>query len=595
VREDVAARAVAEQLLRERWGDDGGLVELPGAAVLRLTKDEDAIGWRVQLPPDYLGIDRQLDIILPSGFPNVPPRCRVSPDAYLEWPHADPGGKLCLWVEPEAPVWGSTEDLMVDALDQLSRVLQLVCAGSDEAARNAEFAREWTSYWRKPSDPLNLLRATVILTSIPESPTLILHTTRVRIPSIDDRNDNTFVVADRDANTVSSWVQNLGLPASDSDADTAVLIRLREAPCTPGAPESTETLASFIESYAEEPVAAKELVERLLNDAEHRQVWVIFVHDARALAGLLLSPRFGAKNAPNRRRRRAQTTKRPRIGTKFSVVHAERGDAAWVHGRGFEPEVQALSGKNVVLVGVGSLGGFVAENLALSGVGRLTLIDPGILETANIGRHTLGARCVGENKANALVSKLRSEYPHLAINAIDRSLFQLPDQSTSVFDETDLVVSTTADPSVEQFLAAAHANSKFSRLQIAWTEPFALAGHSALAASPACDLATLFKHGECVDAAIDWHGEVEYQLPGCGASHIPGSGNRVRLIAAMVVEHAIYSLVEQNPASDHRIWTAEPEKVKEHGGKLRQSSGTGEAILRQQPIAERTPAEECRR
>jgi hypothetical protein len=278
-----------------------------------------------------------------------------------------------------------------------------------------------------------------------------------------------------------------------------------------------------------------------------------------------------------------------------AVVHAERGDAAWVHGRGFEPEVQALSGKNVVLVGVGSLGGFVAENLALSGVGRLTLIDPGILETANIGRHTLGARCVGENKANALVSKLRSEYPHLAINAIDRSLFQLPDQSTSVFDETDLVVSTTADPSVEQFLAAAHANSKFSRLQIAWTEPFALAGHSALAASPACDLATLFKHGECVDAAIDWHGEVEYQLPGCGASHIPGSGNRVRLIAAMVVEHAIYSLVEQNPASDHRIWTAEPEKVKEHGGKLRQSSGTGEAILRQQPIAERTPAEECRR
>lgn len=592
MREDVAARAVAERLLRDRWGDDGGLVELPGAAVLRLTKDEDAVGWRMQLPPDYLGIDRQLDIILPSGFPNVPPRCQVTPDPYLKWPHADPGGKLCLWVEPEAPVWGSPEGLMVDALNQLSRVLQLVCAGSDEDARNAEFAREWTSYWRKPSDPLNLLRATVILTSMPKPATVELHTTRVKIPSIDDRSDNTFVVADPDAGTVSGWVHNLGLPASDSDAYAAAFIRLKEAPRTAGAPESAEALASFIESLAEEPVAARDLVDRLLNDTDDRHVWVIFEHDARALAGLLLSPKFGAKKPPGRRHRRAQTLKRPRIGTKFSVVRAERGDAAWVHGRGFEPEVQALSGKHVVLVGLGSLGGFVAENLALSGVGRLTLIDPGILETANIGRHALGAQCVGKNKANALASKLRSEYPHLIINSVDRSLFQLPRETITVFDEADLVLSTTADPSVEQFLAAAHADSMFSRLQIAWTEPFALAGHSALAAGPACDLAMLFKDGDCIDAAIDWHDEVEYKLPGCGASHIPGSGNRVRMIAAMIVEHAIDALIEQDPISEHRIWTAEPETIKEHGGELLRPGRTGEAILRRMSIDERTLAQD---
>jgi tRNA A37 threonylcarbamoyladenosine dehydratase len=52
-----------------------------------------------------------------------------------------------------------------------------------------------------------------------------------------------------------------------------------------------------------------------------------------------------------------------------------------------------------LLIGCGSLGGYVAHLLSRAGVGRLTLTDNDCLGWENLGRHILGASSIGRWKA----------------------------------------------------------------------------------------------------------------------------------------------------------------------------------------------------
>jgi molybdopterin/thiamine biosynthesis adenylyltransferase len=80
-----------------------------------------------------------------------------------------------------------------------------------------------------------------------------------------------------------------------------------------------------------------------------------------------------------------------------------------------------LTGKKILLVGCGTIGGFLAQQLAQAGAGAasgyMTLADPDILRTANIGRHLLGVPYLDRNKAEACAEFLDAQLPGLAIEA----------------------------------------------------------------------------------------------------------------------------------------------------------------------------------
>lgn len=83
--------------------------------------------------------------------------------------------------------------------------------------------------------------------------------------------------------------------------------------------------------------------------------------------------------------------------------------------------VPSLAGKNIVLIGCGTIGGFLAYNLAQSGAGSLggclTLIDSDGLSPANLGRHILGMSFLGRNKADGCAEFIRGQLPHLAVES----------------------------------------------------------------------------------------------------------------------------------------------------------------------------------
>lgn len=83
--------------------------------------------------------------------------------------------------------------------------------------------------------------------------------------------------------------------------------------------------------------------------------------------------------------------------------------------------LKTLAGKTIALVGCGTIGGFLAKQLAQSGAGscggRLLLFDNDILQPGNIGRHILGIGYLARNKAEGCRDQILRDLPHLDVAA----------------------------------------------------------------------------------------------------------------------------------------------------------------------------------
>lgn len=86
--------------------------------------------------------------------------------------------------------------------------------------------------------------------------------------------------------------------------------------------------------------------------------------------------------------------------------------------RNMEETAASLIGKRIALVGCGSIGSHLARQLVQLGAGCeavLDLIDPEVLSSANLGRHGLDMRHVGQFKAEGLASSLSEFHPDVQI------------------------------------------------------------------------------------------------------------------------------------------------------------------------------------
>lgn len=86
------------------------------------------------------------------------------------------------------------------------------------------------------------------------------------------------------------------------------------------------------------------------------------------------------------------------------------------------PGRRTLAGHRLLLIGCGTIGGYLAELLvklgAGTGGGELVLVDSQTLHAENIGRHRLGVYARGANKAEAMVSELQRAAPGASVAAL---------------------------------------------------------------------------------------------------------------------------------------------------------------------------------
>ena len=71
--------------------------------------------------------------------------------------------------------------------------------------------------------------------------------------------------------------------------------------------------------------------------------------------------------------------------------------------------IKKLKKKKVLVCGVGGVGSFVAEALARSGIGYLTIVDYDVIDSSNLNRQLMtNKNNIGKNKVEALKERLES-------------------------------------------------------------------------------------------------------------------------------------------------------------------------------------------
>jgi ubiquitin-activating enzyme E1 C len=98
-----------------------------------------------------------------------------------------------------------------------------------------------------------------------------------------------------------------------------------------------------------------------------------------------------------------------------------------------------LLSSTVFIAGVGAIGGEVAKNLAMMGVGKLILADYDYVELSNLSRQLLFRdQDIGKGKAVVAAERLREINPHVSVEAYGQDIRELGEE---VLGRTDIIFS----------------------------------------------------------------------------------------------------------------------------------------------------------
>jgi hypothetical protein len=228
-----------------------------------------------------------------------------------------------------------------------------------------------------------------------------------------------------------------------------------------------------------------------------------------------------------------------------------------------------LAQKKVTLIGCGALGSEVAQMLAKAGLQRLALVDGDRLDWDNIGRHLLGARDVGKNKAKALRDHLLGQLPHLEISAQPCSWEQLIEDQPNVFADSDLIISLTGEWASDAALNSLAKTRSRPPVIFGWTEPHGLAGHALLVkARGGCLACGRDEFGQVRHKVTEWSENPLERAPACGGFYEPYGAAETAPIKSMVCSFAIHALLKDLRYSELRTWIGNVSLVEALGGAI---------------------------
>jgi adenylyltransferase/sulfurtransferase len=106
----------------------------------------------------------------------------------------------------------------------------------------------------------------------------------------------------------------------------------------------------------------------------------------------------------------------------------------------------AVRDTSVLVLGAGGVGSWLAHALALMGVRQIVVVDPDVVEPANLTRQLYTADAVGTRKIEALGASLRAHRPDLAYRGVDL-LVTDPADLVALLDDVDVVAGCADQPS----------------------------------------------------------------------------------------------------------------------------------------------------
>lgn len=518
------------------------------------------------LPPDYTGIERRLIIAFPRHFPRFPLTLQVEPSPWLMWPHATKSG-FCLHGFRERPITGTPETVVKDSLSRLRSILRLVADGSDPDVRNAEFKDEFSTYWalQLNSSPQDLL-----LLERPQSGSELFAISDPR----PGKRTRTAWLAPKLESLKVHLRRVIGYSGKiRSPAVPGFYVKLQTHPDIQIPPP--ERLLDWLTPHLTED-DCKKFLTWFSGKGSLADRWLVlelpgpvgaplFCLDVRSYSKQPDHGRWYGFRSARRWSGKHQPSHTPTLIRDAVINILDRTD---ILSRDLSKTAEHLEKARVVMVGTGSLGSAVALQLARSGIGEIILIDPELLESANLGRHALGADDLGRSKSVALAEKLTLDLPIVKVTPYLDYAEMLLLRKPELFDRADLVIVTTADWASEVALWQRKSEGAPWALLQAWSEPHSFVGHALLAPSGAFDGQPLFDAaGNFQHKFTEWPaGGGVVPLPACGQTFIPGGASGMSNVAGMVAQVALRTLTGQ---LEQQAWTTsiyQPQDIVNHGG-----------------------------
>ncbi|EMW2144763.1 ThiF family adenylyltransferase, partial [Enterobacter hormaechei] len=204
-------------------------------------------------------------------------------------------------------------------------------------------------------------------------------------------------------------------------------------------------------------------LENKIGDEPARIHWL-----ALGLAGLsnTMTKRPGFR--PTERNRRTWDREQPLSQEPIRWVRTQNWAADQLRTRG--EAANDIRSKKVLIIGAGSLGSMIAENLMRIGVVSQGILDADHLQTGNLSRHALTMTSVGHNKAAALVEHLNRILPDASARSFSCAFPPESEVAKNSLRQYDVIIDCTGDDGVLKSLAAFDWQSEkiFISLAMTW-------------------------------------------------------------------------------------------------------------------------------
>lgn len=114
-----------------------------------------------------------------------------------------------------------------------------------------------------------------------------------------------------------------------------------------------------------------------------------------------------------------------------------------------EDGIDCLQNANVIIFGLGGVGGHVAEALARAGIGKMTLVDGDTVDPTNINRQIIATKnTVGKLKTSAMNERIKSINPDIQVKEVSQ-IYSSEDRLSIKFDIYDYVIDAIDDVSAK--------------------------------------------------------------------------------------------------------------------------------------------------
>ncbi len=400
-----------------------------------------------------------LRISFSKHFPLSLPEIYVD-DTSLFRAHVGSSGKLCLFDSSAILVKQNMEDqILIDCFDQAITILN-IAPGSNKY--NDEVCREFDSYWLaiRTKKTYSCLNTSDI--QFGEYPMII--------------SKGISVVANTKNEAEAILKNSFELPIDqDTFERTCVVVRIRNSSSM--IPLAKQFKWSTIRRYIIENTSSsvKRQFRKFLNkQVKHFIRYLLLIYPAKD--GEIL---FGFRlEFNNNRFSKIENSSNCKVENTF----CERIDYNYLLSRG--GATSSLKNKSVLLLGCGSVGGYIANNLCQVGITNLDILDNDFFQAENVHRHLLGFESLQPNqykyKSDLVKKELESKFLYTdidSINFLDRSVQAFIQEPHRLY-HYDLIISALGEPTlnleINKVLASNNIDTPFL---CCFNEPYGIGGH----------------------------------------------------------------------------------------------------------------------